>query len=869
MINESNKIIVKVGNKSNIRLSNSKVYRAITANDLVKLTGKYDDCQIVIIESISEDEQDAVREFAKSFNDSRDSNTVLFYIPSDDDITSGIADELDYNIYLTDRDLYKHIYDTFGINVSVYLDDRKALNSKEISEYIPEGITDIFGGIGDDTYSDISDTIAAIDKADETMEQTEVSVDSTPEEEVNVETHEEAGSNEPNTTINTEMTSSIADDIPDGKGSTNDEYIEELKMKLSDAKYDYNVILKDMKEANGRIISLEDIIRILREEKEVMEKRFNELMISEEVLEDPISLSEYSVIKNNVEQLESQIVDLNSAIENLKQQLEEKELDINSNETTIEELRENINSLKEQLETANKSIESGEAFKEQIEEYEDKIRDLLEDKAKSSSRIEALEEESTGLHESVDELAIRVEEESSSRLKLLEEMKLTITKIKELSDKLTTVENEKSELSNKLSDTQEQLNASKESQRSQLDTISKLEQSVNETDKRIEIANSSSNTELIKLRDLVAQLQTKLSIAEQKLQQSENQYKILIEKSGIDESGASALMETNRTLETISKTLREQLGATTKELEVTKRKEVEALKQANTYKAQVASLQKNLQSIASAGGGAISGSLGIRPIQLNTSQSQIISVFGSGSFGITTTAMSLAHRLSTTSSVLYVDFDLVSPMADSWFKINPMIAGIPGTVNGNIQNSGLGIFIEHGVDLIAKNMNKVIVKASSTKGGGLHYLSGLYYHPDAIKLATADYEAMFKLLASNFQYIVIDFGRFGSSEINDQLIKAISNIAFRNIVVTTANPFEVRNFKTKLTSMEMNLSNIAWLFNMCTTTAIEQKVKDLVSPCKFDLLPKMEQYGSQEQFLRNSITRDRFGLFVDKTVFGR
>ena len=179
MVNESNKIIVKVGKKSRVRFANSKVYRAITANDLSVLTTKHDDCQIVIIENISEDEQDAVRDFARDFKEKQEGNTVLFYIPdSEDEITSGVADELDYNIYLTDSDLYKYIYDTFGINVSVYLDDRKRLNSQELSESIPEGITDIFGSIGEDADNDIANTIAAIDEADSKGISEQLSVDS-------------------------------------------------------------------------------------------------------------------------------------------------------------------------------------------------------------------------------------------------------------------------------------------------------------------------------------------------------------------------------------------------------------------------------------------------------------------------------------------------------------------------------------------------------------------------------------------------------------------------------------------------------------------------------------------------------------------
>lgn len=911
MVNESNKIIVKVGKKSRVRFANSKVYRAITSNDLSILTTKHDDCQIVIIENINKEEQDAVRDFAKSFKEKREGNTVLFYIPdSTDEITSGVADELDYTIYLTDRDLYKTIYESYGINVSVYLEDKKRLNSQELSELVPEGMTDVFGGAGDEDVigDDISDAIAAIDEEDSKaatensgtdmedlgsqlfgtdvsigsevttdVEKTETSVEvqkdtletsskdidkiEKPAETVEIANIEKA---EASVKVEEETLEVPSEDIP----ADTAEYIENLKMQIRDAKYDFNEAVKDMREANARMTSLENTIRVLREERDAVVRRYEELLVSEEVLEDPISLAEYSVIKENADSLESQVLDLKSTIDSLRETIEEKDMDINSAETSIDELKEAIEELKGQLAEAQKSIESGEAFKEQVEEYEAKLKQAMNEKAKLLARLNVVEEDNEKLQGNVSEATIRADEEAEVRVETLEALNATILKIKELSDKLEPIENEKAELSTKLEAAEKQLKNNNEAIRSHLETIAKLEKSVAETDKRIELANSSLVNEINQLKDRLSQLQTKLTVTEQQLAQKESQYNTLVSASGMDENGASALVETNKTLETISKTLREQLGAANKELEKARRSESEATKQLSSYKAQVSTLQKSLQTITASGGGGGSSAM-VRPINLGYSQAQIITVFGSGSFGITTTAMSLAQKLSATSKVLYIDFDLVSPMADSWFKINPMLSGIPGTMNGSIQNSGLGLFIEHGTNIINQYMNNIIKLANKTKGGGLHYLSGLYYRPDSFKLASADYDGLFTLLSNNFQYIIVDFGRLGSSEVGDQLIKVITDIAYRNIVVTTANQFEVRNFKSKLTNLNIRLDSIAWLFNMCTTTALDPKIKELINPCKYDMLPRMEQYGIQENFLRAGLTKDRFGLFVDRTVFGR
>lgn len=949
MINESNKIIVKVGKKSNLRFANSKVYRAITANDLNLLVKNHSDCKIIVIESISEDEQDAVKDFAISFKAMSDDNAVLFYIPTNDEITSGIADELDYNIYLTDRDLYKYIYEAFGINVSVYIDDRKRLNSEELSESIPDGITDIFGGIGDESENDISDAIAAIDEVDKNAEKE--SIESIENKESNIDKKETVSLtkkdenidkisdnidkvesvtleksaktakeekdivSKANDTLTNDVDRQIAKEaihLEDNKSSVEtekseqlnsnatleslssdalntsdeasnevedrhlemtadtEEYIEELKMKIRDAKYDYNEVLKDMREANSRIESLENIIRLLRDEKDNMQKRMDELMISDEVIEDPISLSEYGVIKDNASKLEGQILDLNSTITMLKGTIESKELDINSAEATMDELKQTVSSLREQLTTANQTIKEDEKYKEESEEYKEQLDKALVENKGLHARIESAEDENRGLNDELTETTIRADKESSVRLEMLEQLKSAILRIRELSVKLNKLDENNRELTSKIAHTEKQLKDSRNAARDQLEKIAKLEKVVQDSDRKLEIANNSSDAEKTALNDKISQLKNKLNMVENQLRQKENQYNTLVETSGVDENSAKALLDTNKTLENISKTLREQLATANKELDRVKRSEADAAKKMNKYKNQVATLQKSLQSLASVGTGVgSSDNVSVRPIHLGYTKSQIITVFGSGSFGITTTAMSLAQKLSATSKVLYIDFDLVSPMADSWFKRSPILNNIPGTVNGSLHNTGLGLFIEQGVDTISRFTSKIIIPVSNTKGGGIHYLSGLYYRPDAYKLATANYDEFFSILGNNFQYIIIDFGRLGSSEISDQLIKAVSDISFKNIVVTTTNNFEIRNFKNKLNDLHIRLDNVAWLFNMCTTTALDPKVKELVKPCSYDMLPRMEQYGAQENFLRVNLTRDRFGYFIDRTVFGR
>lgn len=900
MSKDSNKIIVKVGDKSTLRFANSRVYRAITTTELQMLLDKHSDCHIVIIEKIEENEQEQVKEIASAFRNKDEMNDVLFFIPDNDDITSGIADELDYNIYLNIEDIYKAINVNYGLNTSIKLDDRKQIIEEAgIPDDIPafdieadfESITAELGEdsvsneealkeesenyISDDNIQKYNETVEkdtedTVESAVETVEEkaeedTKVENDSSETEESSLEEKEQTTENIENNEETSENTSEVSsDDI---------EHIKDLKMQLKDAKEDYNEILSDMKKATARITSLEDVIRILESEKEEMVQRYNNIVLSDEVFEDPISLAEYSDIKNSVDELKSKIAKLESTIESLNDTLAHKATDIENRDNTIKELRENETKLNEEIEKINSSIASGEAFSDERKELESQIASITSEKEEAEKRENETIDKLNDTQRSLEDATALLSSETNEKNDILGKLNSTLGELAEIKGKLKESENKVGQLEKELEKTQFENDENSRLVKEHSDKIAELEKSAIDTAKQTELANNSSLAEKNELETKISKLEAQLTVTKEQLAQKEEQYNNLVSTSGVDESGASVLLETNKTLENISKTLREQLASTTAELEQSKMKESDAQTKIRSLTSQVERLQSNLNTFAASGGGTGKASLGntdaeVASIQYR-SHSQIITVFGSGSFGITTTAMSIANKLASSSKVLYIDFDLVSPMADSWFQINPMVSGINGLNNNDIKNSGLGIFIEHGLNIFNQNLDRIIRCVQKTKGGGLHYLSGLYYYVDSNKLAGADFSGLFNLLAANFQYIICDLGRLGSSAIGDSLITAISNIAYKNIVVTTTNYFEIRNFKTKLTYNQIYLDRVIWLLNMCQKSNIEPNVKKLISPCNYDIMPKIEQFNQTESFTRNFGTRDRFGAFLDRCVFSR
>lgn len=855
MSTESNKIIVKVGKKSKVKFSHSKVFRAVTVGELDGLTNKYDDCHIVVIEGIYKEEEASLKKFVGDFKARDNKNEVLFFIPDNDEITQGVADELDYSIYLTLGDLYTVIYNTFGINVSTLIDDKKRLNSAEMQELIPDGITDIFGGLDDSDEQALTKTLESVsDDVDITNDNNNDIDDS---DSIADEIADEIAKN------NIDNTELISDNDSDE--------ITRLKIQLRDAKYDYSVAVKDMKAANTRIESLENIIKSLKDEKDVMLARFNELVESTDILEDPIPLEQYNRLNETIEENENKIKELSSTIESLKNTIKDRDADIDSKIESIEKLRETIEELQSNLSTLNESIESGDIHKDIVEEYTEKINEINTERDKLVLKLNEMQSNIEGLHSKIEDLSMIADTEAILRINTFDKLKTAINKIVDLSDKLNLLKNERDELQTKFDRIYNENKENSETINNLKKEAVLLKANSDEADKRVELATKYSEEEKNKLEEQLSEIKAKLSVTEQQLNQKEAQYIQLVTASGMDANGASALVETNKTLEGITKTLREQLGAANKENESLKRKVTESNAAISSYKSQVNQLSNAIKDAASNGGGGVAAYIGssmlIKPINY-TGKATLIPVFGSGSYGITTTAMSLATKLGATSRVLYIDFDIVSPRADAWFNIMPLCRRVPGINPQDRKMTGLGIFYELGIQVFQSNFENIVNTVDKTKGGGIDYLSGVYYRVDTIKLATSAYTELFNFIASKYQYIIVDLGRLGNSDINDRLIKIITDITDKSVCVTTSDRFDIRTFKTKLVESSIDASRIAWLINMCSSTNIDEKTKDIIKPAQYGIiLTDTALYGAREKFTRNKLNKDKFELFINSVLF--
>ena len=902
------KIIVKVGNKSNIRFSKSKVFRALLAEDLVELSDFNPDCNLAIIEEISSGEEEEVKKFINDFENKDSKNTVLFFIPNEEDeITSGLADELSYNIYMSLKDLYKAIYDKFGINVSIYLDDKKELNSSEMDSAL-DGI-EAFGIFGADEEKEIESAIDEIEKQHEEISTEEISDDSidniesisstdntdsfaddvkqfiaeevkeeiddsasvqtekvTEEIEETSDNVEEATEEFEETVEEIEETVEEIEETSDNVEVTNEE-IERLQLELKDTKYDYTMALKNIKEITERVKELENIVRIVRDEKKVIEDRFNELVDSSDVIEDPISLSEYSILKDNIESAENHIKELESALEKANNTIKSSNEELEEKENSLTELNNKVSELEENVRDLQNSIDSGDAYKDVTDEYNKTVKELRDENQGVKVTLMETSKENDRLTVELEHSASRLESEALYRQKTIVVYKSTIDKIidlrKELNNKISEIERLTTEVNNlkdSLSDAESKI-------AEQSDNIESLNNQVSTFDTRTKLMTDYNNTEVDKLKNSISNLESKLKMITEQLDQKNNQYSALVTQLGVDSSGASSLIENNRVLEQTNQTLREKISMLTQQVETLDRNKAALQSQVNNYKNQCQQLNntvKTLSSMGSASGNMVSN-VTLPPIHYNN-KAQIIGVFGSGSYGTTTTAMSLAYTLYFSCRVLYIDFDLVTPSADTWFMKSPFKSGTDAI--GNC--TGLQLFYEHGFQAFQMYFNNYVFKdVDRAKGGSIDYLSGAYYRVDRLKLTTADYTSLFNFLGSMYDYIVVDLGRLGNNDINDQLIKIISDISIKSVAVTTKDKYDIRNFKLKLDDSRIDINKIALILNMCTNSGINNEqnaINSLNLKSKPTLIMEDPNIRQQRKTFNGSNQRSIFNMFV-KNLF--
>lgn len=969
-------ITVKVGKTSTVKFSNCIVHRAVSMEELTSIVNYDNDCHIVVFEHIFSDEEENARNFINEFVAKDTNNKVLFYIPTNDETTSGLADEFEADIYMTLEELYRAIRNSFNMNVSTFLQDKGLAD-----EYIPDGITDIFGQAStnseeekfeveeksndsdnstDGTDDNIKETQLPVvslakveDVAETNTDVAEVKVDvEAPAEEENheepeeVTTVEEEVVNDNNTnTVEAEGTAEQVSDMTDEstketvdvpvsevvEAPTVEDNSTESDVKVPTVSLDKPAIEENNIKNNSDNTDYDKVIQALMDEIAELKERYNNIVADDEVIEisqqSDNNSAEVEELKKSVEDLMSTIKSNEEAIKGLESELESatqqteslKKLldDSKDSADIIENLNDEIKGItgekkkvEDELSEALKNYEESKEYCADVEahlENEKKYRystigifkEILETIIVNMDEIEKGQTEYDEVCKELNRLRTEINDTSSMYNNQTSELSDVRQKSKELEEELSAMNEENAELINKVQKLTDELTEKSTSLAGKNTEVADIKTKMTELSKKLQDKTSenyrlmnegrekdnqlenikSENEALEKRAELADQyadqeskrLQGEIDIAVAKIKLLEEEIRGKDEKiKELNDSSTKAAELISDSVEYSNEELKAKFSVLTKQVDELKEERDKAQKECNEAQSECRGYQNIIKSISGDNGvySSISGKYRVQPINY-TGLAHIITFTGTGSHGKTTAAMSLAQKLGTSNQVLFMDLDMVNAVADAWFGKSPICRDIPNVAN-DLSATSFNIFINKGMATISAYVDRLLIPYVRKNGFGIDYFSGVYGAFDESKLAAADLSTLLNMLSTRYSYIIMDLGRLGNSEVNDSLIKELTQVAYKNIFVTNNDRFDARNFNIKAKKAELRMDNSAWLFNMSIEPMINPKTLAYTGNIPYGMIPFDGQLvGNREVLLKNRVSKDSFEKFLNTAVFGR
>lgn len=905
MANNVVKLIVKVGNTSELSFSHSKAYRAVNAEELKQTYKLVNDCSIIIIEGVYEEEYDEVRDFISSYLDTGNKNIWFYSKEEEYNDVQGLADEFELDTFFNQKSLFKDIYEKTGEIITADIDLRAELRGLKSSneDEFDNAYYDTFGTITEEDNLDINKDESSTEDIDDKENNNELKTD-----ELDVFDTLQNDENENNTEVvininnenkdiedNRRIVVSLEKDTIDNNKEVIDNTSDNIEYSIEEDKADElsidNIdleaneevdrlvkeieqererskhLLETLELAEEKISDLTKLNKALRDKNNAMTTVYKEVMESSEIIEDPISLSEYSELKDIIKDNEAHIEKLEGNIKELTEQNQIDKSTINELESTIEKLNEKLKSRKEELDKLNEQIKNGELTSDELKEANKTIEELNSEIDSLKISVEHHNNVVLKLRNKIDVKNDIIQKESVARQTAIKFSNKIIAELLRVKQELreANIKNDRNKEIISALQTSGEDNSSIMQEQTQ--EIARLRSEIEECDKKIKESISNITYEKTELQKKLDEVQEEYNNQTDELKKLETQYEVLKSTCIFDEAGAKSLIESNEALESINATLRNQLNESKKELESVKNNNRILENSNKILEEQNSKLVTNLKSISSSPN---SGSNTVRKINY-TGHATLIPVFGCGSYGITTMAISMAKKLSLYSKVVIVDFDLVTPKMDTWFRRPPDCIKVEGYTKNNINYTSLRLFFDRGLDFFKNNMPNLIATIDSTTNCGLDYIGGVYNRLENYKLSSADINGLLNLLGTYYDYIVIDLGKLGCSEINDSLIKEITDSASSSVAITTSDKIEMRNFKSKLNTCKININKIAWLLNMCTNAGLDDRHRQILSPSRYMTMPfNSNYYGNKIPLIKiDRQSKEMIETFMNEILFFR
>ena len=89
----------------------------------------------------------------------------------------------------------------------------------------------------------------------------------------------------------------------------------------------------------------------------------------------------------------------------------------------------------------------------------------------------------------------------------------------------------------------------------------------------------------------------------------------------------------------------------------------------------------------------------------------------------------------------------------------------------------------------------------------------------------------------------------------------------RTVVVTSSDRLEIRNTRRDIQEIGININNVAWLVNLASSTKLDDKSRQRISPAEFMVMPFIDDfYGQKKDFSSSRLSRDKLNVFLEKSI---
>lgn len=790
-------IAVKVNgtDSSKLKFNNVIAHRIIeyTSGEFESLIEKVANLALIIIENAKIDDIQHIKEFEK-----KSGLQVYLFNPEFTDKDSNISSDYIYNSL---NQLQEEISFSYGINVRTFI--AKTIRESNLpKENIEESESSrvskgLMEAINSSIQLDESKELNSKNDTNNTTISTRYSASKFRQKNKDKEIKDWNTSAEVNELLNESNTAEVSEDS-------------------------HSISLQKQKLTNKISEMLEELNSYETREKNYKEtiERFRKV---QEVLEDKLAFTNNLI--NQLQTTSSKIIDVESK-------------DSTESIEKIARLNADKLALESQVQILNREIKGLQGLRDKADKLEDENKILQE-------KLFDVDKEYSSRDNSIKE---SLEKERQDRIRLtsiLEALGIKLFEIdkeyKELNIEFNNTKKVLSEVKSELysskllnSDFEIELNKVKEVSNnnekvykitlSELDSKNReLAQLINKlrTEKRdieLEVVSLKSQLDVFKNREItyasnISQLENQISANESLIESKNTQ----ISKLELDLVSSSVTKNENDN----SDLLKKQIVELKKELLIKDNLNSSLTNENNSLK----STAKALSSNANAG----------ENMKLDckyTSSAKIIQVFGSGGSGTTTLAISLAKKLS--GNILLMDFDCVNPKMDIFL----------GT-DIDSKETALSLLLDNGTSFILDNIDTVI-QSTSIGAGRLRksnrkvdYFSGIYNRVESYKLASVDFTELFNCLGENYDYIILDMGRIGGSEVTNSLIKMINSIASSiNIITCNNNVADTHYIMSKLKLERISQNKSKLVFNLCSSSAINADIKSEIANISYSIIVK-------------------------------